>query len=60
MAVVISNGDEGWKNMNVGSLNAGKVFIDYLGHHDAQITIDENGNADFPVRAGSVSCWVEK
>lgn len=46
--------------MNVGSLNAGKVFIDYLGHHDAQITIDENGNADFPVRAGSVSCWVEK
>lgn len=60
LAVVISNGDEGWKNMNVGSLNAGKVFIDYLGHHDAQITIDENGNADFPVRAGSVSCWVEK
>lgn len=60
LAVVISNGDEGWKNMNVGTLNAGKVFIDYLGHHDAQITIDENGNADFPVRAGSVSCWVEK
>src|SRR5699024_1713945 len=29
LAVVISNGDEGWKNMNVGSLNAGKVFIDY-------------------------------
>lgn len=60
LAVVISNGEEGWKTMNVSSLNAGKTFVDYLGHHDAEITIDENGNANFPVRAGSVSCWIEK
>lgn len=60
VAVVISNGDEGWKEMSMGVLNAGKTYIDYLGHHEAEIILNEQGVGQFPVNAGSVSAWVEK
>lgn len=60
MAVLISNSSEKTLNMHVGQDQAGKVYVDRLGNNDAEITIDENGNADFYVSAGSVSVWVEK
>ncbi|MBG9981323.1 alpha-amylase [Facklamia sp. DSM 111018] len=59
-AVVMTNGEEGFKSMSMGSLNAHKKFVDFLGNHDAVIELDENGNANFPVRAGSVSVWVSQ
>ncbi|RZJ79552.1 MAG: DUF1939 domain-containing protein, partial [Chryseobacterium sp.] len=55
-----SNSDDGFKNMEVGSRHAGKVFVDALGNHPAEITIDENGWAEFHVNAGSVSVWKRK
>jgi alpha-amylase len=58
MATVISNGDDGWKTMKLG--NPGQVFIDALGNRDEEITVGENGWADFTVNGGSVSVWVPK
>lgn len=60
LAVVISNSDAGWKRMNMGVLNAGKIFVDYLGNHPDQVEIEADGWATFPVQAGSVSAWLNR
>jgi len=60
LAVVLSNGDNGEKMMEIGKKFAGKIFVDFLGKQSAEITIDENGWARFYCNAGSVSVWVMK
>jgi len=60
LAVVLSNGEEGEKNMEVGMGHVGKVFIDALGHRTEEVTIDEHGWAQFFCAAGSVSVWISK
>lgn len=59
-AVVISNSEAGHKNMDMGILNAGKEFIDYLGNCSEKVVIGEDGWAIFPVEAGSVSVWIDQ
>lgn len=59
-AVVLSNGEEASKKMEIGRTHAGKIFIDGLGMRSEEITIDETGWAAFPVAGGAVSVWVEK
>jgi alpha-amylase len=59
-AVIISNGDAGYKNMEMGTKFAGQVFVDYLNKVREEITIDHNGWAEFKVAAGSVSVWAIK
>lgn len=58
LAVLMSNGDEGWKHMNLGQSFAGQILIDALGNCQETVTIDENGWADVKVEAASVSAWV--
>ena len=58
MAVVLTDGPGGSKRMCVGAGMAGVVFVDVLGGRDEQITMPENGTADFPTGGGSVSVWV--
>jgi alpha-amylase len=60
LAVLLSNGEEGFKKMEIGEKFAGKVFIDALQKRPEEITIDEQGWGDFLCPAGSVSVWVEK
>ncbi|MDQ0222206.1 alpha-amylase [Streptococcus moroccensis] len=60
VAVIISNGDINEKRMHVGTLNAGKVFVDYTGNHDFEVVIDDEGWGMFPVNGGSISAWVNK
>jgi len=60
VAVVLSNGEEGEKHMEIGIGHAGKVFTDALGNREEEVTIDENGWAQFFCAAGSVSVWVLK
>ncbi|RNL54512.1 alpha-amylase [Pedobacter jejuensis] len=60
LAVLLSNGDEGFKDMEVGQKFAGKTFIDALGHREQEVTINENGWATFHCNAGSVSVWILK
>ncbi|MFN4315646.1 MAG: alpha-amylase [Chitinophagaceae bacterium] len=57
-AVVISNGQEGFKRMSMGPANAGKKMIEACGSRQEEIILDEHGEADFHVNAGSVSVWI--
>ncbi len=58
MAVVLSNGDAGWKRMRLGM--PGQVFSDLLGNRRETVTVDADGFGTFPVNSRSVSLWVPK
>ncbi|MFC3928911.1 alpha-amylase [Streptococcus caprae] len=60
LAVVLSNSEAGWKRLDMGTLNAGKTFVDYLGRCADKIVIEEDGWASFPVQGGSISAWIEE
>lgn len=57
-AVLLSNGDEGFKQMEVGTKFAGKVFKDFLEKHSKEVNINNDGWGEFYVTPGSVSVWV--
>jgi alpha-amylase len=59
-AVLLSNGDDGTKTMEMGKAHAGKTFYDYFGKREEKITLDGDGKGEFKVGAGSVSIWVEE
>ncbi len=56
MAVVLSNGDEGTKWMEVGQPNC--TYIDVTEGIDEPVTTNDEGWADFHCNAGSVSVWI--
>ncbi len=58
LAVILSNGEQGYKRMEMGNAFAGKKMIDALGHVGQEITIEEDGWAEFICEAGSVSVWI--
>ncbi|HEY9893848.1 MAG TPA: alpha-amylase, partial [Candidatus Sericytochromatia bacterium] len=58
LAVLLSNGDEGTKPMEVGQPNA--TFMDITGHITEPVTTNDDGWGDFRCNAGSVSVWVPK
>lgn len=57
MAVVMSNGNAGYKWMEVGKKNA--QFIDLTNHEKTPVMTNDNGWGRFTCPAGSVSVWVE-
>lgn len=57
IAVIMSNGAEGFKEMEMGPEHIGKTMIDVLGNRKESITIDQNGWAEFFCNAESVSVW---
>jgi len=57
-AVLLSNGDEGQKEMETGGRHAGKTFMELTGSRQDKVVIREDGKAVFPVNAGSVAVWV--
>ena len=58
-AVLLSNGDNGNKNMEIGKRYAGKKFTDMLGKNPAEVEINDEGWGNFFAPAGSVSVWIE-
>jgi alpha-amylase len=58
MAVVLSNGDDGRKWMNIGHPNS--TYIDITEHDDEPVTTNDEGWAEFRCNAGSVSVWIKK
>jgi len=60
LAVLLSNGDEGFKQMEVGQHFAGKTFKDALGNRQEEVVIDEYGFGEFYCNGGSVSVWVSQ
>lgn len=59
-AVLISNGDDGNKYMEIGKRYAGRNFIDMLGKNPAEVMINSDGWGKFFAPAGSLSLWIEK
>lgn len=59
-AVVVCNGEEGLKRMEVGKEHAGEKWTDLLGWHTGEIVIEEDGWADFRCSARSVSVWTKE
>ena len=59
-AVVISNGDNGNKTMEIGKRYAGKIFIDLLKKNPKKVKINKDGWGEFFAPAGGVSVWIEK
>ncbi|WP_312227144.1 alpha-amylase [Pseudescherichia sp.] len=56
--VVLSNGDEGEKTLELGENYGNKMWRDYLGNREETVTTDENGTGTFTCNGGSVSVWV--
>ena len=55
------NGTEpGKKRMQVSADAVGQVWTDLLGWHQGEVTIGEDGWAEFECPARSVSVWVNK
>ncbi|KAK4702483.1 alpha-amylase, partial [Phenoliferia sp. Uapishka_3] len=60
-AVVICNGSgEGEKRMQLADGHAGEVWTDLLGWSQGEVTIGDDGWADFKCPAHSVSVWAQK
>ncbi|MEO8819744.1 MAG: alpha-amylase [Ginsengibacter sp.] len=59
-AILISNGDNGNKYMEIGKRYAGRTFYDLLQKNDAEVPINEDGWGEFFAPAGSLSVWIEK
>ncbi len=57
MAVILSDGPEGSKWMEVGKPNA--TFCDLTDHFKTSVQTNEYGWGEFRCRGGSVSVWVE-
>lgn len=57
-AIIMSNGEKGFKQMEIGKVHAGKAFIDSLQHVEGIVTIDQEGRGDFYCEAGAVSVWI--
>ena len=60
LAVLMSNDQEGFKDMEVGARYAGTKFADALGNFPGMVEIDENGVGNFHAAAGKVSVWLKQ
>lgn len=59
-AVLLTNGTEGSKSMEMGKRHAGKTFIDILGNRSEKVVINKDGWGEFFVNSGSVSVWINE
>ena len=57
-AVLISNGENGDKVMNVGKQHAGETWKEATGNVEETVTIDDEGNGQFIVHGGNVAVWI--
>lgn len=59
-AVVISTGDDGYKDMQVTEELTGSVWIDVTGNRKDEVVIGDDAVGRFTVNGGSVSVWAQK
>jgi len=60
LAVLISNGEDGDKEVEVGRERAGQVWTEVTGNVSEEVVIDENGKGKFLVHGGHVAVWRQK
>ncbi|MEO8711967.1 MAG: alpha-amylase, partial [Parafilimonas sp.] len=58
--VVLSNSDDGFKEMNLGGLNGNRKFIDVTQTFADAVVTNNNGIAFFPVKSRNISIWVKE
>lgn len=58
-AVVLSNNEDGFKEMNLGKHNGGKTFVDITESFKDSVTANDEGVAIFSVKARSISIWIK-
>lgn len=58
MAVLMSNGGDGWKWMDVGHPNT--VYTDITGHIGEAVVTNRDGWGEFRCQGGKVSVWVDR
>ncbi len=58
--VVLSNSDDGFKEMNLGGLNGNKKFIDVTESFADAVVTNNEGVAIFPVKSRSISLWIKE
>ncbi|QBA23745.1 alpha-amylase [Chryseobacterium indologenes] len=58
--VILSNSEEGYKEIELGKEHADSVYTDFLKNRHEEIDTDKDGKAVFTVNPGSVSVWVKK
>jgi alpha-amylase len=59
-AVLLSNGDQGFKIMEIGKRYSGKIFVDLLQKRKEEVKINKDGWGKFFCNGGSVSVWIQK
>ena len=60
LAVLMTDRTGGTKTMYVGETHAGEVWSDALGNITDEVTIGEDGTAEFSCADGSVSVWIRE
>ena len=60
MAVIMSDGAGGAKQMNVGMRLANSILYDCTGNLKETVYVDSEGNGIFYCNGGSVSVWIKK
>ncbi len=58
--VVLSNSDDGFKEINLGGLNGNRKFVDVTESFADAITTNDDGVAIFPVKSRSISIWIKE
>ncbi|MDQ1858986.1 alpha-amylase [Chryseobacterium sp. WLY505] len=58
--VILSNSEEGYKEIELGKEHADSVYTDFLKNRHEEVYTDKEGKAVFTVNPGSVSVWVKK
>jgi alpha-amylase len=58
--VVLSNSDDGFKEMNLGSLNGNRKFVDVTERFVDPVITNVEGVAFFPVKSRSISIWIKE
>lgn len=56
--VVITNGEDATKVIDLGEHMAGVTFRDFLEFQPDEVTVDDSGRATFTVGGGSLAVWV--
>ena len=60
LAVLISNGGDGYKDLDFGPTRGGTIWTDCTGHIADPVTLSAEGKSRFYVKSGSVSVWISK
>lgn len=60
LALLVSDGPGGCKDMFVGTAHAGQTFVDAMGNCPEELVVRSDGSGTFRVEGGSISVWIPK